>query len=88
MQKRDDLRNRVSQIQSNEKNFAAQIAQMEDTAKPTIDAVQLKRITDQEPVMKANLVNFKTQEQDQANALLDADTALRREQEALDNIQA
>jgi hypothetical protein len=87
--KRDDLRNRVSQIQSTERSIATQIAQDEDNLKAlTMDQVQSKRITDQENMMKSQAANFKTQETDAANMLLDADTALRKEQEALDNIQS
>lgn len=89
MEKRDDARNRASQLQTNEKNFAAQIAQDEDNAKSmTLDEVRQKQLADQETMLKAQLANFKSQEQDLANAALDADAALRKEQDALDNIQA
>lgn len=87
MEKRDNARNRVSQLQMNEKNFTAQIAQDEDNAKTTIDPAQQKRIADQEQNMKMNLASMKGQEQDSANALQDAESALRKEQDTLQGIQ-
>jgi hypothetical protein len=48
IEKRDTARIRVSQLQMNEKNFAAQIAQNEENAKTmTLDPVQQKRFADQ-----------------------------------------
>ena len=87
LEKRDSARSRVSQLQMNEKNFAAQIAQNEENAKATLDAVQQKRMADQETMLKANMANFKSQEDDATSAALDADTALRKEQDKLDGIQ-
>jgi hypothetical protein len=87
LEKRDNARNRVSQLQMNEKNFAAQIAQMEQNASSTIDPVQQKQMAQQEQMFKANIANFKSQEDDATTALQDAETALRKEQETLGGIQ-
>jgi peptidoglycan hydrolase CwlO-like protein len=88
MEKRDNARTRVSQVQMNEKNFTTQITQLEENEKATIDPVQQKRYADQEQMLKTQMTNFKTQEQDAGNALADAENALRKEQETLSGIQA
>ena len=88
LEKRDNARSRVSQLQSTEKNFAAQIAQNEENAKTmTLDPVQQKRFADQAQNLKANMATFKSQEDDAANAQQDAEIALRKEQETLSGIQ-
>jgi hypothetical protein len=87
LEKRDNARSRVSMMQMSEKSFAAQIAQMEENAKTTIDPVQQKRLADQLQNMKGNEVNVKGQEDDAASALQDAESALRKEQETLGGIQ-
>ena len=87
-EKRDNARNRVSQLQMNEKNFATQIAQFEENVKATMDPVLQKRYADQEQMMKSNIANMKNQEPDAESALQEAENALRREQEALSGIQA
>jgi chromosome segregation ATPase len=86
--KRDTARNRVSQLQSNQKQFAAQIAQIDESLKTTIDPVLQKRLSDQMQNMKTTLATFKSQEDDTANAVQDAESALRKEQETLQGIQA
>jgi chromosome segregation ATPase len=87
LEKRDSARNRVSQLQVNEKQFATQIASLEESAKSTLDPVMGKRISDQADNMKATMENFKNQEPDAASALQDAETALRKEQDTLAGIQ-
>jgi Zn-dependent peptidase ImmA (M78 family) len=88
MERRDSARGKVSQMQMNERNFAAQIAQDEDNAKSTMDPAQQKRLTDQEANLKTALASLKGQEDDAANAVEDAENALRKEQETLSGIQA
>jgi chromosome segregation ATPase len=88
LEKRDNARSRVSQLQSTEKNFTAQIAQNEENAKSmTLDPVQQKRIADQVQMLKSNMALFKSQEDDAANAQQDVEIQLRKEQETLDGIQ-
>ena len=88
LEKRDNARSRVSQLQSTEKNFAAQIAQNDENAKSmTLDPVQQKRIADQVQMLKSNMALFKGQEDDAATAQQDAEIQLRKEQETLDGIQ-
>jgi hypothetical protein len=88
MEKRDNARNRVAQVQMNEKNLAAQIAQAEDNARTTLDPVQQKRIADQEQNLKMAVASMKGQDDDAANGLQDAENALRKEQETLGGIQS
>jgi len=87
MQKRDDAKNRVTQLQENEKNFAAQVARFDDLANTTTDAQQKKQFAQQVDQLKSQLTLFKTQETDRANDLLDTENALRKEQDALQGIQ-
>jgi hypothetical protein len=87
MEKRDNARTRVSQLQANEKGMASTIDQSEENAKTTLDPVQQKRFADQEQMLKTQMTNFKSQEQDAGNALADAENALRKEQETLSGIQ-
>ncbi len=86
-QHRDDLRQRLSQVQSTEKFMTEQLSQFEDQTKQTIDPVQLKQLTDRQTQIKSQLTSLTQQEKDQTNDLLDADTALRKEQDTLQNIQ-
>ena len=87
VEKRDAQRNRVSQLQLNEKNFAVQIEQDDENLKTTLDPVLQKRLADQQQNLKQNMANFKTQEQDAASALQDSESTLRKEQETLQGIQ-
>jgi chromosome segregation ATPase len=86
-EKRDNARGRVTQLQTQEKNFAAEIPRLEESAKTTLDPVQQKRFADQIENMKSNIENFKNQGPDAANVLADAENALRKEQETLSGIQ-
>ena len=87
VEKRYGQRNRVSQLQLNEKNFAVQIEQDDENLKTTLDPVLQKRLADQQQNLKQNMANFKTQEQDAASALQDSESTLRKEQETLSGIQ-
>ena len=87
MQKRDDARSRLSQIQAQQKNMTDQMARFEDRASTTIDPTQKKQLADMQDNFKTNLVNLKSQEQDRSNELLDAEGALKKEQENLAAIQ-
>ena len=87
-EKRDNARNRLTQLQSTEKNFAAQIAQSEENARSlTLDPVRQKQLADQAQMLKANMANFKSQEDEAQSAALDAETTLRKEQSTLQGIQ-
>lgn len=87
MEKRDERRTQVSQMQMNEKNMTAQIARYDDTSNTTLDPQQKKQMAQMVENMKANMPAIKIQEQDSANELQDAENALRKEQETLAGIQ-
>jgi hypothetical protein len=87
IQKRDDARNRVSQLQANEKNMAAQIARYDDASNTAIDPQQKKQMANMIDNYKSSLPAMKSQEQDSANDLQDAENALRKEQDTLAGIQ-
>jgi hypothetical protein len=87
LQKRDDIRASVEQAQSQQKNIAAQMAQWEDRVNATVDPVQKKQLTQYQDQMKSQLPLLKSQEQDRSNDLLDAESRLTREQDALSSIQ-
>jgi uncharacterized phage infection (PIP) family protein YhgE len=87
MQKRDDLKNLVSQLQAQQKNIATQLARFQDNADATIDPVQKKQIEQAKDNFTAQLASMKSQEQDTTNDLAQADGALRKEQDTLQGIQ-
>jgi chromosome segregation ATPase len=87
MQKRDDAKNRVTQLQDNEKNISAQLVRFTDASNSTTDPQQQKGIAQTIESFKTQLANLKSQEQDRANDLQDAESALRREQDTLAGIQ-
>ena len=87
-QKRDDLNSGLTQMQAQQKNFAVQLAQIDDAATAELDPARKKQLTDQENQFKAMIASMKTQEDKNADELHDADAELAREQDALDNIQA
>jgi predicted nucleic acid-binding Zn-ribbon protein len=86
-QKRDDARNKVSNLQNNERNMAAQIARFEDPSDTTIDAQQRKQMASMIENFKSNMTAMKSQIQDSVNELQDAENSLRKEQDTLANIQ-
>jgi hypothetical protein len=87
MQKRDDAKTKVTQLQENQKNIAAQLARFDDNASATTDPQQKQQFTQMQDQLKLQMTMLKSQEQDRANDLQDAETALRREQDTLAGIQ-
>ena len=87
LQKRDDIRSSVEQAQTQQKNIAAQLAQWEDRINASVDPAQKKQFAQFEDQMKSQLPMLKSQEQDRSNDLLDAESRLTREQDALSSIQ-
>jgi valyl-tRNA synthetase len=87
MQKRDDAKAKVSQMQSNERNMAAQIARFDDASNTTMDPAQKKQMTLMIENFRTSLPQVKAQEQDASNDLQEAEAALRKEQDTLAGIQ-
>jgi hypothetical protein len=88
LQRRDDLQNQVMQLQANQKNMAAQLAYIEANSGSTTDGPQAKQIQQQRDNIKLQSAAQKTQEDQRANDLLDAEGSLRKTQDALADIQA
>lgn len=86
-QRRDTLKSNVAQIQAQQKNIAGQLAQFEDRDRATIDPAQKRQLTQVEEQLKSSLAMMKIQDQDRANDLQDAESALRKEQDSLAAIQ-
>ena len=86
-QHRDDLRTKLTQIQSLLKMYDTQIAQNDENADKTLDLAQKKQLTDMAERIKSTLVSMKKQEQDASNDLQDAENALAKEQNTLNGIQ-
>ena len=86
-QRRDDLRTKLTQVQSSEKNMALQQAQFEDQVSKTIDPVQLKRFGDTLNQIKAQLISQVQQERDWTTDLAGAESTLAKEQSTLQGIQ-
>jgi valyl-tRNA synthetase len=87
MQKRDEAKAKVSQMQASEKNMAAQVARFDDTSNTTMDPAQKKQMTPMIENFRSSLPGVKAQEQDAANDLQEAEAALRKEQDTLAGIQ-
>jgi chromosome segregation ATPase len=86
MQKRDDMRNRLQQMQANEKNMTQQLARYDDPSTIT-DPQQKKNMAAMIENIKSNMPAIKSQIQDNTNDLQDAENALRKEQDILAGIQ-
>jgi uncharacterized phage infection (PIP) family protein YhgE len=87
IQRRDDAKTKLAQVQTNQKNIATQLARFEENAAATSDPVQKKQLTQMQDQFTANLATLKNQEPDAANDLQQAEIALRKEQDTLQGIQ-
>jgi hypothetical protein len=87
-QHRDDLRARLTQIQSTLKMYDTQISQNDENADKTIDPTQKKQLADSADRFKSMMGSMKKQEQDTTNDLQDAENALAKEQSTLRSIQS
>ena len=83
MQRRDNIKSTVAQVQAQQKNIATQLAQFEERDKTSIDPTQKGQLTQMQDQLKSSLAAMKAQDQDRANDLLDAESALRKEQDSL-----
>jgi hypothetical protein len=86
-QKRDDLRNIVSQLQTQQKSMTEQLARFDERANAELDPVQKKQLTQVQGDFKSQIATLKAQEPDRANELADAESRLVKEQDALNSIQ-
>ena len=86
-QRRDTLKSDVAQIQAQQKNIALELAQFEEKDRGTIDPAQKKQLTQMQEQRRSYLAIMKTQDQDRANDLQEAESALRKEQDSLAVIQ-
>jgi uncharacterized phage infection (PIP) family protein YhgE len=87
-QHRDDLQNQVNQLQANQKNMAAQLANLDATSTDAADGPQAKQLQQVKDNFKTQSANLKTQEDQRTNDLLDAEAALRKAQDSLADIQS
>ena len=87
LEKRDNLKSSVEQVQNQEKATTSQIAQFEERANATIDPAQKKQMTQIEDQIKSQLASLKSQEKDRANDLAEAESRLTKEQDPLSSIQ-
>ena len=86
-QRRDDLRTKLTQVQSSEKSLTLQLTQYDDQLAKTIDPAQIKRFTDIQNQVKAAMVSQAQQEKDWTNDLAEAEGTLRKQQDDLQGIQ-
>jgi predicted RNase H-like nuclease (RuvC/YqgF family) len=87
-QHRDDLQNQVTQLQANQKNMAAQLANLDANSTTPADAQQARQLQQTKDTIKAQSAAQKTQEDQRTNDLLDAESALRKAQDTLADIQS
>jgi predicted nucleic acid-binding Zn-ribbon protein len=86
-EKRDGVKNSLEQVQNQMKSIPQQIAQFEERAEASIDPAQKKQMLQVEEQIKGQLPMLKSQEQERSNDLVDAESRLRKEQDALSGIQ-
>jgi flagellar biosynthesis chaperone FliJ len=87
MQKRDDVRTNVSQVQANMASMTTQLANLEDNPNAPTDPVQKARAEQMQQQFKIQIPMLKQQIQDLSNVLQDAESSLRKEQDTLSGIQ-
>ncbi len=87
-QRRDDLRTRLSQLQSQLRNLTQQLARAEDSPTSNLDTNQRRQLSDNQENLKNLLASLRPQEQEAATNLQHAEDQLHREQDTLDSIQA
>ncbi|MDP9049120.1 MAG: hypothetical protein M3O31_00130 [Acidobacteriota bacterium] len=87
MQKRDEVRNRVSQLQSTEKNMVTQVAHYDDPSDTSIDSQVRKQMAQMVENFRSQIPALKAQEQEATTDLGDSENALRKEQDTLAGIQ-
>jgi DNA repair exonuclease SbcCD ATPase subunit len=88
VQKRDDSKAKLSQAQTTRKQVADMVTILEDHPETVADAARKDEIAQMQTNYKSQLGALKSMEDDASNSLQDAETALRKEQETLGNIQA
>jgi hypothetical protein len=86
MQKRDNLKQNMAQAETQQKAIEGELARFDDTAS-TMDPAQKKQMAQMQENYKTQITMWKSQEQQRGNDLADAENALRKEQDALSNIQ-
>lgn len=87
MQRRDDVQAKASQAHESQVHIAAQLAQFEELGNTTIDPAQKKQMTQMQEQIKSQMAMLKGQEPGRTNDLLEAESALRKEQNTLSGIQ-
>ena len=86
-QKRDDVKTGLEQVQNQEKSVPQQITAFEERANTAMDTAQKKQYEQMRDQIKAQLTQLKSMEQQRSNDLADAESRLRKEQDALSGIQ-
>jgi hypothetical protein len=87
VQRRDELRAIISQVQNQIKFITGELAQFEEKSSSTIDPEQKKQIAQGQEQRKSTLAMLKNQEQDRSNELQEAESRSGKEQDILNGIQ-
>jgi archaellum component FlaC len=87
MQKRDDLRTNVSQVQANLTSMTTQLANLDDNSNAPTDPLQKARAEQMQQNFALQIPMMKQRMQELSNELLDAESSVRKEQDTLSGIQ-
>jgi hypothetical protein len=85
-QRRDSMKTQLTQLQANEKNMAQQLANLESNTNVP-EGLQPKQLQQFKDNIKSQTETLKSQEDQRANDLLDAESELRKAQDTLADIQ-
>jgi chromosome segregation ATPase len=85
-QRRDSMKTQLTQLQANEKNMAQQLANLESNTNVP-EGLQPKQLQQFKDNIKSQTETLKSQEDQRANDLVDAESELRKAQDTLADIQ-
>jgi hypothetical protein len=87
MQRRDEAQATLTQVHMNQKNIAAQIANIEANSTTLSDSPQGKQMQQMKENFKNQIESLKADESQRSNDLLDAEGVLRKAQVTLEDIR-
>jgi exonuclease VII small subunit len=87
-ERRDELRSRVSQSQTNQRELTLRLTRAQESADAATTPETKKNFVDMQENLKSSIASLKRQELEQSNNLQEAESLLRKEQLTLDDIQA
>ena len=87
MQRVDEARSKLLEVQAEQKHSAGELARAEDELQHTADSVREKEISEGIEGLKSSAAALKIREQERTESLQSAQDQLRNAQDTLDGIQ-